>query len=215
LTLEIYRHADARSAFGIYSYERPLEGRFLDVDAQGYYEPGSLNFVQGRHYVKLIGFDFGETDESDLVRAAEEVAEMLGGADELPRALRCFPDEGRVAHSERYVATAFLGHRFLHSAFVASYASEGGDYRIFIIKPTDPAEVEVMISEYLALVRRKDGTHEQAGEVYRFVDPYHKGEGTLNLKRVNGHLLGVFRDDPETADGLLGQMEVRLRGATG
>ena len=50
------RHGHGLNAFGIYAAERYPESRFLPIGVQGYYEEGTLNFLAGRYYVKLLCF---------------------------------------------------------------------------------------------------------------------------------------------------------------
>ena len=75
MTIEIYRHDSTLNAFGIYSQERPFEGEFLNIGAQGFYENGMLNFFKGPYYVKLNSYGLGEQEEATLIALAKEFAE--------------------------------------------------------------------------------------------------------------------------------------------
>ena len=85
--IEVYRHRDPTQAFGIYSQERLSDAKFLDLGAQGYYEPGLMNFLSGPYYVKINGFNIGEEDERILLPLARKVEETLGGKTSLPSIL--------------------------------------------------------------------------------------------------------------------------------
>jgi hypothetical protein len=210
LTAEVYRQADPNNGFGIYSYEKPNEGPFLEIGAEGYYETGFLAFVQGPHYVKLYGMELGDEDESVLTGSAEAIANALGGDSDLPPTAASFPQEGLVPHSVRFVGKDFLGHGFLHSAFVAEYETGDGRRRAFIIESPEPDGSGRMLQEYLALLERKGESHRLEDGVYRFADPYQASAGTLNLKEIGGYLAGVFHDDPSSADEFLAAVESNL-----
>ena len=113
LSAEIYFHSTPENAFGIYGSERPLAGDYLAIGGQGYYEEGVLNFFSGAYYVKLNGFDLGADGRAVLQVLAERIAAAIGGSSSLPVILAAFPIQGKVAHSERYIANNFLGNLFL------------------------------------------------------------------------------------------------------
>ena len=93
--IEVYRHQNPTQAFGIYSQERLADAKYLDLGAQGYYEPGLMNFLSGPYYVKINGFNIGEEDERILLPFARKVEEVLGGKTSLPSILSSFPAEGK------------------------------------------------------------------------------------------------------------------------
>ena len=124
--IEVYRHASVNDGFGIYSQEKPSSGTFLKVGAEGYGDELSLNFVQGRYYVKLTYFGEREDGLKLLTDFASRVGKNLDDSAILPKQLSLFPDSNLVPHSKRYVAQNFLGHSFLHSAFLAEYSNPSG-----------------------------------------------------------------------------------------
>src|SRR4030042_5526834 len=63
LTVEVYDMGDETRAFGIYSSERYPASHFLSVGTQGYWEEGTLNFIVGGYYIKLLCFDCGQGGE--------------------------------------------------------------------------------------------------------------------------------------------------------
>ena len=96
LTIDIYRHEDSANCFGIYSQEKPDEGKFLKLGAQGYYEEGILNFFKGPFYVKISSFDLGKDDYSLLFSVARSIGGIIKSGGEFPEELKFFPEKGKV-----------------------------------------------------------------------------------------------------------------------
>ena len=181
ITLEVYRHADPACAFGIYSQERPAQGPFLALGAQGYYESGILNFVKGDRYVKLSGFGLGAEDrEEQLMGAATAVAARLPGDTSLPRLLKAFPAPGKVPHSEKYLRRNVLGYPFLECAYAADYTLAGKKLGAYILDPGGEAQARSMLAGYL----KSQGRMELPGSGLPIAvqDPHH-GPLTLLLAR--------------------------------
>lgn len=211
IIIDIYRHSTPRNAFGIYSQERRSGGAFIDIGTQGYHDTGILNFFQGNYYVKLAGFYLGEDDERLLKSVAKDVSGRLGGVSGFPKALAAFPDSGKVRNSERYVAISFMGHGFLHSAFVAGYVSGENEFRLFIIEADDKADADAMVESYLKLARDKGEAVASEGALHRFVDPYQKSRGAVNLKSRGRCVWGLLSDDTSLCDFYIRQIEGLLK----
>ena len=211
LTIEVYRHNSLNNGFGIYSQEKPLKSTFLTVGAQGYYEPGMLNFFKDKYYVKVLSFGLGEEGSSILKSAAGQIAGKIPGETFLPKPLACFPDTGKVENSERYIARNFLGHSFLHSAFVAEYNMEGENIRPFILELDNDEETATMLKAYLELLEKNGIEYEKMKNEYRFQDPYFDKTKTMHLKRKNRYIWGLFTGDPSIAAFYLNAIEGRLK----
>lgn len=198
LAVEIYRHADPDAAFGIYSQERSAASRVLRIGAEGYHEPGILNFVKGPFYVKLNGYKLGRRDPAILERAARLIAARIPGPARLPALLKAFPEEGRVAGSTRYLRRNALGYLFLASAFTADYRREGQAASLWIFAPEGAGEARAMLAAYLGAQGRPDGPPPE-GPV-SLVDLHH---GPVSLDLVGNRLLGVVGGDAATRAALL------------
>ncbi len=207
LTIDLYRHDSNRNAFGIYSQEKPLEARFLDIGSQGYYEESVLNFWMDRYYVKIAGFDLGDADQATLTGLARDIADHLDGEKGFPTPVDCLPEEAMIANRERYIARDFLGHGFLCCAFVAEYEIGSGKTRLFIIEADGKSEAREMLDRYLALVEEKGNEIARDGRVYRFQDPYQSSSGPLYLTLQGKYLWGLFTGDPEVAALYLKEVE--------
>lgn len=211
LTIDIYRHSHSNNGFGIYGQEKPLKSTFLSIGAEGYYEPGMLNFFKDRYYVKILSFGLGDEDSSFLKSVAGEIAEKISGEETLPVLSRVFPKKGKVENSERYIAQNFLGHSFLHSAFVAEYDVGGERMRPFVIEAADEEEAEAMLSAYLGLLEKNGIDFKREKGVYHFQDPYFDKTKTMSLKQTGNHIWGLFAGDPSAASSVLNAIENKLK----
>jgi len=210
LTIDIYEHDTPRNAFGIYSQEKPTEGDFLQIGTQGYYDRGILNFYFGSYYVKIMGFDLGEGEKQFLESTGREVAGGLNAQAVVPKPLQCFPAEGKIAHSERYIAKDFLGRRALHSAFTAEYEIKGETRRIFIIEADNEEDARSMLKKYLDQVGEKGMEIRRENGIYRFIDPYFESSGMMNIKSAGRYIWGLFGGDDTPYAFYIDQIETNL-----
>ena len=192
LTIEIYRHSSSPNGFGIYAQERPQSGDFLKIGTQGYYEKGTLNFVRGSYYVKLICFGFGSDDKSLLISVAQKVANQLEGELSFPRIVYSFPEEGKIKNSEKFISQNFLGHSFLRSAFTADYKDANTTFKLFIIKGADAKDCEEMLTKYLQFAKIPVDTLQQGRN--QVSDPYH---GDVLLSWQGEYIAGVLYIEQE------------------
>ena len=186
--VEIYRHESPLHAFGIYSQERPREGQYIDVGAEGYLASPYLNFVIGDAYVKLSADGLGGRTPEVLRAFARAVVSRIGGPATLPAALGLFPADGKGARSERFAARDILGHEFLHSGFTAEYTAEGQHFRIFIIREKTAHDARETLRRYL----------EHAGMA---ADAPREGVHTI-ADKYNGEIALLWRD--RTLCGVVG-----------
>ena len=190
LTLEVYEMGSDRNAFGIYSSERFPESRFLPLGNEAYYEDGTLNFVVGSSYVKLLCFDCGDGDETVLRRFAGEVETKVREKGRLPELLQVFPRDGLVAHSEKFILHNVLGFAFLHDGFIAGYKVQDQEFDLFIIEAKDEREAGDMLTRYLDIQKKNNQTPETIPAGIRFKDRYAKN---VYLARAGNLVLGVMR----------------------
>ena len=190
LTLEIYEMGSDRNAFGIYSSERFAESRFLPLGNEAYYEDGTLNFVVGSKYVKLLCFDCGVGDETVLRQFAGEVEAKVKDKGRLPELLQVFPRDGLVAHSEKFILHNVLGFAFFHDGFIAGYKVQDQEFDLFIIEAQDEREAGDMLTRYLDIQKNNDQTPEVIPAGIRFKDRYAKN---VYLARTGNLVLGVMR----------------------
>jgi hypothetical protein len=137
-TVDVFDMGGPLAAFGIYSAERSPEYHFVDIGAEGYSSESTLNFLQGRYYVRLSAFGDGAAPELD--NFARAISRSIGGDRSLPALLDILPRENRVARSEKYVVEAPAGHDFLAPALTASYSFDGKATTLVISLAADARE---------------------------------------------------------------------------
>ncbi len=202
VSAEVYRHRDADNAFGIYSQERVPTADFQALGAQGYYESGVCNFIQGGYYVKLSGENTGSEDRAILLAFARRISQELPPHAALPAALRAFPLEGKKANSEKFIAKDFLGYEFLHSGFTADYEHFGQKFQLFVIAGGSLDDARAMLGRYLKQIKQDAILAEGA---YRITDPYH---GEMALFWKGNYIWGTTKlTDPGLREAYLKQFD--------
>lgn len=205
VSVDVFRHEGPEAAFGIYSQELSPRATFLDLGAQGYAEPGVLNFFQGDCYVKLSGFHLGAEERETLTRFARAVAARIPGEARMPAHLAAFPAEGRVARSERYLLKNVLGYPYLGPAYSAEYRFQAQEMRAWIIVAPQEAAARTMLDTYL----KAQGPElpREPGNILAVTDRFH---GPLALLARGRHLLLVTGGDAARRERLLRQLGAGL-----
>jgi len=190
ITVEIYDMGMGLNAFGIYGAERFPEGRFLPIGVQGYQEEGSLNFLAGRYYVKLMCYEGGDKNDEFLRLFADSIAGKIKDRGDLPALLRVFPRGGLVPNSEKFILRDFLGFRFLKNGFLASYKTDGQEFDCFLIDGQSAEEAKAVF-EQVALSFAKSGRAPEKNSVgLGFKDAYLQN---VFVARTGRFLCGVAR----------------------
>jgi hypothetical protein len=145
MTVDIFDMGGPLQAFGIYSAERSPEYHFIDIGAEGYSSESTLNFLQGRYYVRLSAFGDGAAHALD--NFARAISRSIGGDRSLPALLDILPRENRVARSEKYVVEAPAGHDFLAPALTASYRFDGQVTSLVISLAADAREANQRVEQ--------------------------------------------------------------------
>jgi hypothetical protein len=204
LSVEIYDMGNEKNSFGIYSAERYPESRFIPIGNQGYLEEGTLNFIAGRYYIKLLCFDCGEGSDDVLRSFSQEIVTKIKDKVLLPPLLLSFPQEGLIRNSEKFILRNFLGYSFLHDGYVANYKLQGRDFDCFIIEGKSVEDAQSMLEQYLDKKSALDIKKISSG--YVFKDRYYHN---IYIARVKNYVCGVlkvqddFREVGETYFGLL------------
>lgn len=203
VTVEVYRHRDARQAFGIYSQERIPGADFVTLGTQGYYEDAVLNFLQDRYYVKMSSENTGAEDREVLLAFGRQLSRELGGSASPPGILSAFPPEGRKRNSEKFIDKDFLGYSFLHAGFTAEYEVSGKKFQLFVIEAESPDDARSMLEGYLGRTGRGGA---KVGEGPHHVkDPYH---GEIDLIWKGRYIWGALGlEDPALRSRVLRQLE--------
>jgi hypothetical protein len=212
--VEIYNQGDANNAFGMYTTEKPRPANLVEIGAEGYYDTGLLNFYRGNYYVKIHGFDLDDQDEAMLTIVAKIISQNIGGKEEVPPVLDCFPPDAMVRNTERFVSKNVFGHGFLHSAFMVDYRVDGGqNTRGFIIVAENAADADAMLAAYVKLVDDSGDTVVNKNGRYRFTDPMSRTAGTMTVKKSGGYIWGMTTDNEATGEAFISSVEKNLRAA--
>ena len=161
LSVDVFDMGSADTAFGMYAAERSPDFHFIAIGAEGYQYEGMLNFLQGRYYVKLLGF--GDGADANLETVARAISERIGMSSTLPALLAKLPMENRKPHSEQYIPADPLGHPFLGPAYAAAYLAGERESKLFVTVARDAADAQHRLRQ-LELHFTKTGKCESAPE---------------------------------------------------
>ena len=202
--VDIYDMGDALNAFGIYSTERAPDGTATNAGSEGYRTENALFFWQDRYYVKIVGYAAAPTMAATSSKLAAILSRKLPPKGSAPRLFSFFPAEGRVPHSERFLARDVLGQRFLRNGYIVEYTKKDGKYRVFLIRAANAAEARQNFQQYRKFVesngaisaRPRIGEEAFAGRASVY--------GALLVARQERYMLGVLGlDDPDAATAIV------------
>ena len=195
LSVEIYDMGNEKNAFGIYSVERFPESHFLSIGNQGYLEEGTLNFIIGKYYIKLLCFDCSEEVDTVLKSFSEDIVERVSEGGQIPSILSHFPQQGLVQNSEKFILKNFFGYGFLHDGYLANYRLESLEFDCFIIIGKNEEDAQNMLKHYLEK-RGRSNIQEISGG-YLVKDRYYHN---IYLARVAEYICGVMKIKEEFQD---------------
>ena len=193
--VELYNQGSSENAYGMYTSERMPDYPGIEIGAQGYKSGGIINFFSGPYYVKIMTVGLSNVSEETIFSIAEQVDLNLGQSHEMPAIIALFPKEGMETLSDSYVSSSFMGYGFLRSAFTARYDAGGTKFQLFVISTT-PAEAQIMIDRYKALL--KEDKVEEKGGMTVFNDMFN---GKVFISGKGGYLVGVLNTDNEEVAG--------------
>lgn len=188
VAVEIYDMGNLKNSFGIYSAERYPDNDFLSLGTQGYMEGGTLNFLVGQYYVKLLCFDCGEKSSGWLRVFSEKIVNRVEEKGGFPSALDVFPKEGRIPNTEKFILRNVLGYKFLHDGYIVSYKSESLSFDCFVIEGNSPDEATEMLEKYLEAKGAESAKKIRLG--YWIQDRYYHN---IYLAQVEDTLCGVMK----------------------
>ena len=166
-TVEIYQHASSADAFGIYSQERPPNGFFMAIGAEGYGDIITLNFFKGDCYVKITVDGAGKEGPVVLDMFGKAVADRIPGPARFPELVRRLPEGGRKAHTEKYIAQNFLGYQFLRGAYIAEYSLKGQNLQGFVMDCGDAKAAQAAVTRFAFGGNAPAGALDAGGKAFR------------------------------------------------
>ncbi|MEW6747574.1 MAG: DUF6599 family protein [Planctomycetota bacterium] len=221
ITLEIFEMADAKAAFGLYSYKRSHEGERLKLGNGGMLEGYYLNFWKGKNVVTLTGLD-EDTETAAALRAiAAAVDARMAPGGEVPEIVGLLPAEGLIPDSVKY-ASGRLG--LLHSQqallrnILRCKEAVGGDYasgiRSFVLRFADESECQEGFASARAELASPDLCVADSGGGSEF--GVRTTGGNLILVRLHGrHLIVVTGKEDETGARVMLERLAAAASATG
>jgi hypothetical protein len=204
MTLEIYDMETPLNAFGIFSAERYPENSPVSVGEAGYLDSEALNFLRGKHYVKLLGFGLEADTPTVLETFARGVSDRAKGAGGLPGIFRAMPTRGLIPRSEKFIKKNFLGYEFLSDGYVASYDVDGREIECFVVETGSDEDAETMEGRLLEALTGDEQVPEKIASGTHVRNRYSQH---LFLGRSGRFLFGVVR----VPDGLEGAGERYLK----
>jgi hypothetical protein len=208
LQVDVFDMDTADNAFGIYAAERSPDLNFLAIGAEAYQFENTLNFLQGRYYVKLSAF--GEGAAPVLQPFARALSARIGENGTLPSILQQLPRTNLKPHTEQFLLKAPLGHEFLGPAYRATYSLDKQESTFLVSVAANNAEARQRL-EQLAQHFRSTGTCEPAPEygddVIRASNTF---EGKL-LAKASGRYLFVLQNPVRGSEAILKEAVDRLK----
>jgi hypothetical protein len=186
LTIEVYDHADALHAYGIYSIEKSAKAETLPVGLEGYGDASTFNFVAGRYYVKMSAMQPEKVPDFSLKKVAESYATNLCVKPEYPRVVGLFPKENSIPNTCQFIPSEFMGLGFLGAAVREKYLLAGEEITFFIIEKADRSEVEALLLKYISYAEAKTKKPAEGDLVLK--DP---NNGQVFLRWKGNYLVGA------------------------
>ncbi len=188
VAIEIYDMGNGTNAFGIYSAERYPDNRFIPIGVQGYLEEGTLNFLVGRYYVKLLCFECEDQSEEVLKTFSQKIVEKVGHIGDLPPLLKAFPSKGLQPNSENFILRNFMGYSFLHNGYSAKYKLDDQEFDCFLAEGKDDADAAEMLQKYLDA--KKSQNVQEIASGYHVKDKYYHN---IYISQLGKRLCGVMK----------------------
>jgi hypothetical protein len=200
LTADIYDMGKPEDAFGMYAAERSPTYKFVPIGVEGYQSAGTLNFLQGRYYLKLAGS--GAKADALLDQFAHILSQRIGGTRAMPALLEQLPREHRVKRSEQYMRKDPLGHAFLAPAYVVGYDWGRQESKLVISIANDVAGAKARL-EQLAKHFQETGECVAAAELGAGgIRARNSFEGSV-MARTQGRYLIVLVNPPQNGAEIL------------
>ena len=184
IKVEVYHHQNSNYAFGMYAQERAPDYSFIKLGVQGYAENTLVNFVKGAWYVKIICNDGDDSTAPILLNLAKLIEKSLSGTTDLPEIFSHFPEQKKIANSESFIATEFLGYGFMPGVFVTSYLNGDKEFKVFII---DTANEDKVNEVYENLKSKAESSKKMKHGVVLLNDKYN---GAILVKKKGSAIYG-------------------------
>jgi len=208
-TVDIYDMGSTSNAFALFRSRANVEAPPVDVGSEGAGDDARVEFWQGPFYVALS--IPSPAEHRSVLALARDLADTLPPTEAWPAYLRLLPTAGRVARSEQYLPSDFLGHEFLKRAVTARYKLGGREATLFACRYESADEAAGALGRFEAYLRKQRPTRPLALGDGGFLaeEPF---LGRLAVFRRGCFLGGMTRyaKDPAT-EKVLADLDQRLR----
>lgn len=129
---DIYRFADPDNAYGMFSTLRPDHPETVPFGVAGFTAGPTVIFVKGEFIVNLVGYDESPATVSAVHAAADALVKILPGTADLPAMFSLFPEEGRIAFTQRIYAESYLGQTSLSDIYTIDCLAGADTITLFL-----------------------------------------------------------------------------------
>jgi len=130
--LVIYGFLEARGAYGVFAMERPVEAEEASFGSRSYGTQNSIQFHQGRYYVKIRLHEPAAPVKEGAATCASVVAEKMPGEPGAPVEFMDFPVKHAVPYSDRYRPVRYLESDFLFEVLTRDYTNRNEQWQAFL-----------------------------------------------------------------------------------
>jgi hypothetical protein len=194
ITIQAYRHATPADAFGIYASERSPDLEFFPFAGEAQGDASNVFFFAGSIYVKMWGYAEGDISAA-LQQIAAGLAAKIDPQADYPAVLQAFPETNKVAHTEAYITSNYIGHEFLKNVYTTDYAADGKTYQAFVIDAGTPEAARQTLASYYAFARQNVVPQPGAQTI---ADRYN---GDIPVIWKGRYIVGVFSSDGSPMPG--------------
>lgn len=196
LKAELYWHSSPLNTFGIYAFERPSDGGFLNIGNEGYKAASALNFYSGNCYVKIHSNQTDSFTLKTIENIATAISEKLASQGGEVSELKILPEEQRIAHSEKHIPENYLGYSFFKNVITASFQDDKNSYEMFCIAFENNDSALEPLKRYATQMNLESDF--KPDTIYTFDDVFN---GMVSVIVSNSMLWGVVNAKPENESG--------------
>jgi hypothetical protein len=207
ITIQAYRHATPEDAFGMYTSERSTELAYFPVGGEAQGDGKNLYFFAGCIYVKMWTNRSEDDVQPALHAIGKGLADRIDPEASFPPMVRCFPEKGKIPHTEAYITSGYIGHEFLKGVYTANYESDGQSFQLFVVDGKSKEEAKQTLTSYFTFTQQPLTFEEGALQIK---DKYN---GDLPVIWKGRYLVGARNENGEPvqgADALLRELAGKL-----
>lgn len=169
MTIKIYNMSSPQDAFGVYSFVRNPEARFVKIGNEGIVSSYTVEFWKANFYVRIIHSIPGPKD--DLIQIAKELASKINRSSKEPQLVQLLPVKDYIPRSVKffhekislnniyYIPENFLELNNKTNGVVGYYQNNEEKAKAFIIKYPSKSMAKTAYegySKYLSMHQKND-----------------------------------------------------------